>query len=138
MSGRPKIFDEEEVIDKAIEVFWKNGYEASSTEILLTAMGIGKSSFYLAFKGGKQELFERAMEQRSAKALARLEKEFQESTHKVESLKQMFFSIINVKSPRLSNGCFFGNTVAELSNVNSPLKEKAAELLLKLEKLFTF
>lgn len=136
MSGRPKIFNEEEVIDKAIEVFWKNGYESSSTDVLLEAMGIGKSSFYLAFKGGKKELFERALAQRSAKALGRLEKEFQESDDKLATLKDMFFSVLDGKNKRSSNGCFFGNTVAELSNVDVSLKQKAAEMLLLLEKLF--
>lgn len=136
MSGRPKIFNEGEVIDKAIEVFWKNGYEASSTEMLLEAMGIGKGSFYLAFKGGKQELFERAMQQRSNQGLDRLEKRFQESENKLEFLKSLFYAILDENSPRYQNGCLLGNAVAELSNVQSELKEKAASLLLRLENMF--
>ena len=135
MSGRPKIFKEEDIINKAIDVFWQNGYEASSTEILLKAMGIGKSSFYLAFKGGKRELFERAMEQRSAQALAILRKGLLESEDKISFLRSLFFKLIEEK-PGPVNGCFFGNTVAELSNRDSELKAKAAILLLKLEELF--
>lgn len=136
MSGRPKIFNEEEVIDKAIGVFWKNGYEASSTEMLLEAMGIGKGSFYLAFKGGKQELFERAMQQRSNRGIESLEKRFQESRDKLEFLKSLFYAILDEDSPRYQNGCLLGNAVAELSNVQSELKEKAAFLLIRLENMF--
>lgn len=136
MPGRPKIFDEEEVINKAIDVFWRIGYEAASTEVLLEAMGIGKSSFYLAFKGGKKELFERAMEQRSAQGLKRVEAGFKESDDKIAYLKSLFFSILDTTSPRHQNGCLLGNIVAELSNVQLDLKEKAAALLLKLEQLF--
>jgi TetR/AcrR family transcriptional repressor of nem operon len=136
MSGRPKIFDEEEVIDKAIQVFWKNGYEASSTEMLLDAMNIGKSSFYLAFKGGKRELFERAMDQRSAKSMENLEKGLRESEDKIEFVKNLFRNIIDAKSPRMQNGCLLGNTIAELTNTDSMLKEKAAGLLLRLEQVF--
>ncbi|MGN6645716.1 MAG: TetR/AcrR family transcriptional regulator [Cytophaga sp.] len=136
MPGRPKIFDEEEVINKAIEVFWKNGYEASSTEILLNAMGIGKSSFYLEFKGGKRELFERAMQQRSRLALENLEKGFRESTNKIDYLKSLFYSIADTKLARHKNGCLLGNTIAELSNRELGLKDVAANLLLKLEQVF--
>ena len=45
MAGRPKIFDEKDVIRKASAVFWKKGYEASSAEELLAAMQMGKGSF---------------------------------------------------------------------------------------------
>jgi len=102
----------------------------------LEAMGIGKSSFYLAFKGGKKELFERAMEQRSEQAMERLEKGLRESNDKIIYLKSMFQSILDTKSPRYLNGCLLGNTIAELSNVDSELKEKAAFLLLRLEQVF--
>jgi len=54
MAGRPKIFDEQDVINKAIEVFWGKGYEAASADELLKAMNIGKGSFYLSFRGGKR------------------------------------------------------------------------------------
>jgi TetR/AcrR family transcriptional repressor of nem operon len=137
MSGRPKIFDEEEVINKAIEVFWTYGYEGSSSEMLLSAMGIGKSSFYLAFKGGKKELFERALEQRSFLALSKLQKGLDESENKLSFIRSFFFEILNPKSSRHLNGCLMGNSVAELSNNPDPdLKKKAAGLLIKLEKIF--
>jgi TetR/AcrR family transcriptional regulator, transcriptional repressor for nem operon len=99
-------------------------------------MGIGKSSFYLAFKRGKKELFERALEQRSAQAMKRVEKGLQESEDKLEFLKSLFYSILDVNSPRYLNGCMLGNAVAELANVESELKEKAASLLLRLENVF--
>jgi len=136
MAGRPKIFDEEEIINKAIDVFWKYGYEASSTEILLEAMGIGKSSFYLEFKGGKRELFERAMQQRSRNAVENLEKGFKEADNKIDHLKSLFYSIADTNLLRHKNGCLLGNTIAELSNRESDLKDVAATLLLKLEQVF--
>lgn len=136
MSGRPKIFDEEIVINKAIEIFWKYGYEASSTEILLREMGIGKSSFYLAFPGGKKELFEKALEQRSQKALKRINQKLEDSKNKITFLKELFMEILSPSSDRYLNGCLMGNAVAELSNTDLDLKKKAASLLLKLEKVF--
>src|SRR5690606_4205010 len=79
MAGRPKIFDEKEAIRKATDVFWKNGYEASSTEELLSAMGIGKGSFYLHFKGGKKELYQRSLDLFSDDAMKRFNQKLSEA-----------------------------------------------------------
>src|SRR6187551_3785824 len=59
-AGRPKDFDEEVVLDKAMELFWKQGYEATSLEQLLTAMGMGKGSMYHNF-GNKRAVFKLAL-----------------------------------------------------------------------------
>ncbi len=74
MAGRPKIFDKKDVIRKASEVFWKKGYEASSAEVLLSAMQMGKGSFYLHFKGGKKELYQRSLDLFSKEAMERFKK----------------------------------------------------------------
>ena len=136
MSGRPKIFNEEEVIEKATAVFWARGYEATSTEDLLSAMGIGKGSFYNAFKDGKSELFVKVLQQRSDKGMIQRELEVAASNNKIEYLESMFMSIIDQELDRVRNGCLMGNTLAELSNIDEKLKKQAAGLLLVLEYFF--
>ena len=56
--ARLREFDEDEVLDKALRVFWAKGYEGTSMADLLAAMGLTNSSLYKAF-GGKEELFRR-------------------------------------------------------------------------------
>lgn len=136
MSGRPKIFNEKEVIEKATAVFWAKGYEATSADDLLAAMGIGKGSFYHTFKGGKSELFAKVLQQRSDKGMDVRRKEIVNAPHKIEYLKSMFFSILDQESDRVRNGCLMGNSLAELSNIDARLKKKAAELLVVLEVFF--
>jgi len=138
MAGRPKIYDEDVAIDKAIDVFWKKGFELASAEELLEAMGIGKGSFYLAFKGGKQELFERAMERRSDLGAEGWKKGIAESRSKLDYLKSKFLHVLDKASKRPDNGCLLGNTIAELSNSRPDLRERAASLLLRLERIFQF
>ena len=59
--GRPREFDIERALDRALEVFWRNGYEGASIASLTEAMGINPPSLYAAF-GNKEALFRRALD----------------------------------------------------------------------------
>ncbi len=54
--ARPLEFDRSKAVNKALVLFWRKGYQASSLADLLSAMGIGRSSFYAAFTD-KRTLF---------------------------------------------------------------------------------
>lgn len=58
--GRPRTFDEEEALERAVEVFWRQGYEGTSITDLTTAMGVNKPSLYSVY-GGKADLFRRVV-----------------------------------------------------------------------------
>jgi TetR/AcrR family transcriptional repressor of nem operon len=59
--GRPRAFDQEVVIDRAMDVFWRQGYRGTTPQDLIDASGIGKGSLYNAF-GSKRELFRLALD----------------------------------------------------------------------------
>lgn len=59
-AGRPLEFDPDDVLSRATQVFWQQGYEKTSLDDLMMAMRLSKSSLYRTF-GGKHALFERCM-----------------------------------------------------------------------------
>ena len=60
--GRYKTFDENAILHKAVELFWRKGYNATSIQDLVDHLGLNRSSIYETF-GGKRALFEQAFEQ---------------------------------------------------------------------------
>lgn len=58
--GRPKGFDNDVILEKAMNVFWARGYEGTSLAELTDVLGINKPSLYAAF-GDKEELFRKAL-----------------------------------------------------------------------------
>ena len=58
--GRPRGFNEDKALDRAMHVFWRKGYEGASLNDLTAAMGIQPASLYKAF-GNKRALFEKAL-----------------------------------------------------------------------------
>ncbi|PSL32003.1 TetR/AcrR family transcriptional regulator [Chitinophaga ginsengisoli] len=137
MAGRPKIFDEREVVEKAVDVFWTKGYETASADELLDAMGIGKGSFYLAFKGGKKELYEKSLRQYADRFDKQLLHDLSVSKDPVQLIKDFFMALADDPKSKQMKGCYIGNALVQLSDGDVDTKLIAAELLGSVESIFT-
>jgi AcrR family transcriptional regulator len=77
--GRPREFDADKALDRALEVFWRKGYEGASLLDLTRAMGINRPSLYAAF-GNKEALFHKALARYAEGPTAYVRAAFQEPT----------------------------------------------------------
>ncbi|ROI00448.1 TetR/AcrR family transcriptional regulator [Chryseobacterium daecheongense] len=136
MAGRPKIFNEQEAIQKATEVFRNKGYDTASADELLNAMGIGKGSFYLAFKGGKQELYVRSIKQFAESFNQKITMAIERSEDQIEFIRQFFLALADAEDCDIDRGCYLGNALVQLSEKDEDIKKITAELLKGLQKIF--
>jgi TetR/AcrR family transcriptional repressor of nem operon len=113
---RPREFDEQKAIDRALDVFWRKGYEATSMEDLLHAMGIQKGSFYNAF-GSKREIYLKTLARYRELALEKgPQLVFQSGNDCLDSLEAFVHAMIeHVASSRNPQGCFFASAAMEMT-----------------------
>ena len=119
--ARPREFNVDTALERAMDVFWSKGYEATSLDDLCAVTGLSRSSFYATF-GSKRSLLlrsvDRYVEQRNPKLAAILAQPLP-IRDAFASLAQQFVEQIVSGSGR--RGCFLGNCAAEL-----PRSDRAA------------
>src|ERR1700729_4482176 len=84
--GRPRGFDTEAAVERAMGVFWSRGYHGTALPDLLRATKLSRGSLYAAF-GGKHALFLRALDRYIADALARMDVELGSRHAPVDGLR---------------------------------------------------
>ncbi|PEO62714.1 TetR family transcriptional regulator [Bacillus toyonensis] len=113
--ARTREFDEDQVLDAAMQLFWEKGYEATSLSDLTSRMGIQRPSIYSAF-GDKKELFEAALRRYTMSRASDIRNKLQSHSSVKESFSIFFADVVNEEyAGDLSKGCFCINTMVELA-----------------------
>jgi len=134
LAGRPRIYEEKELIAKAMQVFWQNGYKATSLKDLKDAMNIGEGSFYVTFKGGKKELFQKTL-LLNWEILKNLIKEgSKKDSDPILFLKGFYYSVLDRSREQAMNGCYVGNAIVEFRNLDEETRAIAFKLMSQFEK----
>lgn len=134
MAGRNKQYDEAQALDRALGVFWEKGYEHASSRDLQTAMGIGKGSFYLAFKDGKQELFLKSLERFFALHAGPFLSQLPASAVPLEAIRQYYYVLADPQGQFGRFGCYFGNTLVQPEDAH--LKTVAGSYIVRVAEAF--
>lgn len=117
--ARPRQFDEERALDAAMRAFWECGYEATSTQDLCAATGLGRSSIYNTFSS-KRELFARSLarylDTMAGAQAAALEDESRPPAERVRALlDKIVADEFDHRPDGRSLGCLGVNTTVELA-----------------------
>src|ERR1700683_2588905 len=95
--GRPRSFDMEAAVERAMGVFWSRGYHATALPDLLRATKLSRGSLYAAF-GDKHSLFLRALDRYVADALTRMEFELDPRREPVDGLRAYLSAYVHRSS----------------------------------------
>jgi TetR/AcrR family transcriptional repressor of nem operon len=112
---RPKEFIPDDAIEKAMQVFWHKGYEATSMEDLLTAMDLNRGSLYDTF-GDKRQLFLKVIDRYCHGFVGEKFSLLDQPGPALPTLRRFILGMIEggLADPQ-RRGCLIANTVMELS-----------------------
>jgi AcrR family transcriptional regulator len=102
--GRPRAFDADEALERAMRVFWERGYEGASLTDLTGAMGITKTSLYAAF-GNKEQLFRKAVQRYAEGPAAYAVRALEEPTARAVAEAMLRGAVRTTTRPEGPAGC---------------------------------
>ncbi|GAA0922445.1 TetR/AcrR family transcriptional regulator [Nonomuraea longicatena] len=118
--ARPREFDEQDVIAKASDLFWRRGYNATSVRDLGAELNLKQSSLYRTFND-KHTLFLRALDHYRATESAQAEELLNASGPSLEVLRDWLIWMIGHDAGR---GCFVVNTATELGTTDPEIRQR--------------
>lgn len=102
--GRPRDFDEDVALGRAMELFWRKGYDGTSLSELTDVMDINKPSLYAAF-GNKESLFRKALDRYEGERVGAAVKALGEPVAR-DAIEQLLLVTIDTQTdPKTPPGC---------------------------------
>ncbi|WP_327675239.1 TetR/AcrR family transcriptional regulator [Kitasatospora sp. NBC_00458] len=134
--GRPKQFDPDVAVERAMGVFWRKGYAATTPQDLVDEIGIGKGSLYNTF-GSKHALFERALARYRDSQAAWLEALLDHPGSAKDRLRGALEALVelDLNDPD-RRGCMAVNTAAELATSDPGTADTVRRMFARTEGAF--
>jgi TetR/AcrR family transcriptional repressor of nem operon len=133
--ARPIEFDRPQAVNRALALFWRQGYQATTVAELLQTMGIGRSSFYAAFTD-KRTFFIECLDLWAARTLDLLRRARTERPP-VDALQDFFErSFVGARGSKANWGCMLVNTVLEMAGVDDELASRASHHMDEMQRVF--
>ena len=134
--ARTKDFDEEEVLKKAIKLFWHKGYSATSMQDLVDGLGISRSSLYDTYRD-KHTLYIRALESYQASGSAMVCDIVSNTTSAKEAIRKLLELVIGeTEADAQRKGCFMVNAEIETAPHDEQVNTMVCEHDLQIENAF--
>ena len=111
--ARPREFNEDEVIDRAVDLFWRKGFADTSIGDLEEALGMGRQSIYNTF-GDKRSLYIRALQHYYEKGTSTISSFLNEGKRGLDSIHAYFNMVVEQHaSPEGARGCFLVKSLVD-------------------------
>jgi len=131
---RHKEFDRDDVLAKAMQTFWSQGYAATSVQDLVESMGINRGSLYDTF-GDKHSLFLAAIAHYEAAAIQPAIARLEAPGAGKQAIAEHFYSLVErASSDPEQRGCFATNAAVELCARDRDVADRVAASLQHLER----
>jgi TetR/AcrR family transcriptional repressor of nem operon len=131
--GRPRSFDTEAAVERAMGVFWSRGYHATALPDLLRATKLSRGSLYAAF-GDKHSLFLRALDRYVANGLTRMDIELRPRREPIEGLRAYIASYVDrAIGADGRRGCLLVATAMELAGHDAEVDRRIARFFKAME-----
>jgi TetR/AcrR family transcriptional repressor of nem operon len=133
---RPKEFNPDDAIEKAMQVFWHKGYEATSMEDLLSAMDLNRGSLYDTF-GDKRQLFLKVIDRYCYRFVGEKFSLLDQPGPALPALRRFIHGMIEggLADPQ-RRGCLIANTVMELAAHEQDIAGKVCKAMKMGEDAF--
>lgn len=133
--GRPKGFERDAVLDLAIEVFRRKGYDGTSMQQLIDAMGINRFSLYSTF-GDKHQLFLAAFDRYEARRRNQLCSLLEQPGPRIPQIRKYLEEVIHEGLSQERLGCMLVNSAVELALRDKVVAERCEGNFRLFEDLF--
>ena len=134
--ARHKEFDQDEALQKAMEIFWARGYEGTSIQDLVGHMGINRQSMYDTF-GDKHSLFLEALDRYREIQSRKVFEVLERPGSMKKNLRQLFEeAVARSLSAEGRRGCFVGNSMSELAGRCKETATRTCNSVASAEKMF--
>jgi len=135
MVGRPREFDRDEALAKAVDLFWRQGYEATGIADLTEHLGIARQSLYGAF-GSKRELFLAAVERYVNDTLDRVVATLEGPGSALGNVRKVLDGWSERSADSATCGCLVTNSIAEFGLRDEEMTAILGRKLDRLERAF--
>jgi len=133
--GRPRLFDEAEILDRAVDVLWRLGTKGATTRVLESELGITQSSIYNAF-GDKSELLDRVIDRYLERLNDEIVCSIDDPAAGFDELHAFIDDVVEWVTVPNKTGCLFLNTSSEFGTADPKLVAMAAGYRDRLRSLF--
>jgi TetR/AcrR family transcriptional regulator, copper-responsive repressor len=135
--GRPRAYDPEVALSRAVETFWANGYAGTSLDDLSAAMGMNRPSLYAAF-GDKRDLYLKSLAFYRQQSATMIRNALADDPSLREFMRRFYSAALDSYRPGRSDarGCFLVGTATTEAAADPEVREILGEGVRKLDELF--